>query len=109
MGAGQDKVDNFYRGFLSPGSSLLEPLEPRTCSEAGISLWFCSCPEDHMALDPEDMRALLEAVLEDMNIFLEPLERGCQKLEISSSAHQNPVTNPSIMFEGDNVKIKAFV
>ena len=109
LGVGQDKVDDFYRGFLNPGSSLLKPLEPRTCSEANISLWFCSCPEDHVALEPEDVRALLEAVLEDMNVFLQPLELGCQKLEISSSAHQNPVTNPSMMFEGDNVEIEAFV
>ena len=110
LGVGQELVDTFYAGSLSPGSSLLSPLRPRTCSEAGISLWFCSCPEDQRVIESGVARQLLEAVLEDMNAFLQPLELGCQQLEIAPAGGQTEaVTDANMKFEGNMVVIEAFV
>ena len=106
LGVGQELVDASYSGSLSPGSSLLSPLQARTCREAAVSLWFCSCPEEERVLETGAVAPLLEAGLQDINSFLQPLGLGCQHLQMDG---EDSVTNAHVKFEGDKVLIEAFV
>jgi len=55
------------------GSSLLHPLPPRRCAEAGVPPEHCCCTEGLHRLEPASMEVVATAVLADTDTFLAPL------------------------------------
>ena len=95
-------MEGVYSLLDSPGASLLAPLPPRSCSEAGVPLDYCSCPEGHVALQPSQLEGVARAALHDMNIFLQPLW-GCQQLELET------VTDVVMKTEANETLLEAVV
>ena len=102
LGVGGQAVASLYSGKISQGRSLLQPLGPRSCSEAGVPVQFCSCPQVQVALEEETVGPIVKAVLEDINNLLGPLE-DCQRF------HVDTVTDGSMKIDGEKVLIEAFV
>ena len=94
-------VSAVYSKLEGPGASLYR-LPPRSCSQAGVPLDFCSCPEGHISLQPSQLEGMARAALTDMNIFLQPLW-GCQQLVLEN------VTDAVMKTEGDVVLLEALV
>ena len=95
-------VSAVYSKLEGPGASLFSRLPPRSCSQAGVPLDFCSCPEGHVGLQPSQLEGVARAALTDMNIFLQPLW-GCQQLVLEN------VTDAVMKTEGDVVLLEALV
>ena len=55
------------------GASLLHPLPPRRCAEAGVPPEHCCCTEGLHRLEPAAMEGVAAAVLADTDAFLAPL------------------------------------
>jgi hypothetical protein len=69
------------RGPLA-GRSLLHPLPPRTCAEAGVPAEHCSCTGGRALVEPRAVEAVARALLQDTEAFL---PAGlCSRLELGA-------------------------
>ena len=100
IAGGAEEVVDVYKDHKVPGASLFSPLGRRSCTEAGVPLEFCSCPDGHISLDPSSVQDIAQAVLMDINIFLQPLW-GCRKLELAN------ITSAVIKMEGEVISLEA--
>ena len=83
LAGGREEIARAYKDLKKFGASLFSPLGRRSCTEAGVLLEFCSCPDGHITLDPSSVETIAEAVLKDINIFLTPLW-GCRTLKLAN-------------------------
>ena len=101
VSGGAEEVASVYKDLESPGASLFSPLGERTCTSAGIPLDYCSCPEGYFNIEqPELLEGMAQAVLADMNVFLEPMW-GCRWLELAN------ITGASMKMEGGVIAVEA--
>ena len=84
------------------GTSLLDPISKRSCTEAEIDLKYCSCPSGHLHLESEAVEDIMKAVMEDLNDYLKPVW-GCHKLQVTN------ITEATIKAENNIVVIEANV
>ena len=102
LAVGEEEVEAVYHGLEGPGGSLLQTLGNRSCTDAGVTVDFCSCPASQVALDPVEVEDLVKAVLADTNAFLEPLW-GCQILELVN------ITEATMVAEQGNLLVTALL
>ena len=100
IAGGAEEVADVYKDHKVPGASLFSPLGRRSCTEAGVPLEFCSCPDGHITLDPSSIHDIAQAVLMDINIFLQPMW-GCRKLELAN------ITSAVMKTEGKVIGLEA--
>ena len=96
------EVSSVYSLLSGPGASLLAPLGPRSCPEAGVPLAYCSCPQGHVTLQAGQVEGVARAALHDINIYLQPLW-GCRQLELER------VTDVVMKTEGNETLLEAVV
>jgi hypothetical protein len=102
IAGGAEEVADVYKDHKVPGTSLFSPLGRRSCTEAGVPLEFCSCPDGHIALDPSSVHDIAQAVLMDINIFLKPMW-GCRQLELAN------ITSAVMKTEGKDISLEAVI
>lgn len=54
------------------GRSLLHPVPPRSCQEAGVPPQYCSCSSGQAKLQTSTLAPLARALLQDLDVFLAP-------------------------------------
>merc|ERR1719419_1815868 len=71
-----------FPNFEGHGLSLFNYLGDRTCADAEVPEEYCSCTDGVMKLSVASLRPIAEALLIDINTFVQPLGH-CQRLVLA--------------------------